>query len=230
MQRPYTATPAAPHRGFVCGQRPLIRRVCRARAAGEARPVRVARPLPARAARTRCAAHTPARVPRRPHPPAPRARTGRPRQPAPVHAARAPRQPAPARPLQRARRKVSLRLLGMCSKADRPRPRPTSIPYPRPTSIPAPDSQDFPKNSSSSSHRSVAALGEFAKLLGSWSISDEVHAESFRSKSVGADPLILSKNASFRFHGTILYREIVPWIPCRAVEPWLPFGPSWKLM
>jgi len=174
--------------------------------------------LPARAARTRCAAH-------RPHPPAPRARTGRPHQPAPVHAARAPRQPAPARPLQRARRKVSLRLLGMCSKADRPRPRPTSIPYPRPTSIPAPDSQDFPKNSSSS-HRSVAALGEFAKLLGSWSISDEVHAESFRSKSVGADPLILSKNASFRFHGTILYREIVPWIPCRAVEPWLPFGPS----
>ena len=62
--------------------------------------------LPARAARTRCAAHTPARVPRRPHPPAPRARTGRPRQPAPVHAARAPRQPAPARPHQRARRKA----------------------------------------------------------------------------------------------------------------------------
>ena len=43
--------------------------------------------LPARAAHTRCAAHTPARVPRRPHPPAPRARTGRPHQPAPVHAA-----------------------------------------------------------------------------------------------------------------------------------------------
>ena len=60
----------------------------------------------ARAARTRCAAHTPARVPRRPHPPAPRARTGPPHQPAPVHAARAHRQPAPARPLQRARRKA----------------------------------------------------------------------------------------------------------------------------
>ena len=45
-------------------------------------------------------------TPRRPHPPAPRARTGRPHQPAPVHAARAPRQPAPARPLQRARRKA----------------------------------------------------------------------------------------------------------------------------
>ena len=48
----------------------------------------------------------PARVPRRPHPPALRARTGRPRQPAAVHATRAPRQPAPARPLQRARRKA----------------------------------------------------------------------------------------------------------------------------
>ena len=69
--------------------------------------------LPARAARTRCAAHTPARVPRRPHPPAPRARTGRPHQPAPVHAARAPRQPAPARPLQLARRKARW-LFAMC--------------------------------------------------------------------------------------------------------------------
>ena len=61
MQRPYTATPAAPHRGFVCGQRPLIRRVCRARAAGEARPVRVACPhpcCPPRCTHSLCCPHT----------------------------------------------------------------------------------------------------------------------------------------------------------------------------
>ena len=59
-------------------------------------------PPAARAARTRCAAHTPVWVPRRTHPPAPRARTGppapartRPRRPG-VPLAR-PRAPAPAR-------------------------------------------------------------------------------------------------------------------------------------
>jgi hypothetical protein len=79
QRRAHTRRPRLHHTGgFVCGQGPIIKRFCRARAAGEARPVRVARPLPARAARTRCAAYTPARVPRRTHPPAPRARTGPP--------------------------------------------------------------------------------------------------------------------------------------------------------
>jgi len=90
------------HRGFMCGQGPVIKRDCRARAPGSA-PDHVACPHPCCPPRcTRCAAHTPARVPRRTHPPAPRARTGRPHPPALVHTARAPRQPAPARPLQRA--------------------------------------------------------------------------------------------------------------------------------
>ena len=48
-----------------------------------------------------------------------------------------------------------------------------------------------------------------------------VYEGKYRSeKKKISDPLILSKNASFRFHGTILYRGY------RAVEPWLPSGPS----
>ena len=106
QRRAHTRRPRLHHTGgFVCGQGPMIKRFCRARAAGEARPVRVACPLPAlhaltalltprpwsRAARTR---------PR--HAPAP----ALPQPPAPVHAARASRWPAPALPPQRARRKA----------------------------------------------------------------------------------------------------------------------------
>ena len=49
QRRAHTRRPRLHHTGgFVCGQGPMIKRFCRARAAGEARPVRVARPLPAR--------------------------------------------------------------------------------------------------------------------------------------------------------------------------------------
>ena len=116
QRRAHTRRPRLHHTGgFVCGQGPIIKRFCRARAAGEARPVRVARPLPALHARA--VLHTPrpgSRAARtRPrHAPAP----ALPHPPAPVHAARASRWPAPALPPQRARRKAPW-LFAMCAIA-----------------------------------------------------------------------------------------------------------------
>ncbi len=40
-QSTHTATPAAPHQGFMCGQEPVFKRDCRARATGEAHPALV---------------------------------------------------------------------------------------------------------------------------------------------------------------------------------------------
>ena len=98
--RPRPTTPR-----IICGQGPMIKRFCRARAAGEARPVRVARPIPyypaalharavlpthrpgSRAARTR-PRHAPAPAARsHPHPSAP---PGRPANPPPHARSSAP--------------------------------------------------------------------------------------------------------------------------------------------
>ena len=107
------ALPSLARGGIICGQGPVIRRVCRARATGEARPVRVARPhpccpgprwpasmLPTRTARAVLPTHRPGS--RSTPAPAPRARAGRAHPPAhAVHTASAPHWPAPAHPPQR---------------------------------------------------------------------------------------------------------------------------------